>query len=187
MPQRLSHVNCVSPARGDTSQISVAKRDSTFNCVSPASGETSQISVPLRFSDVNCVSPASGETSDIGLVCHLSPCIMPRSNLVRLVACSSPVRAAIPRPSASRRVKSSIASAVITASVGKPRVSRIAAAKLLSGMETTTSFSCAVAVVVSSVAVKNSAKTVMRFFFICVNLLVSCRGNGFGRVPRGFG
>ena len=53
----------------------------------------------------------------------------------------------------------------------------MAAAKLASGIETTTSFSCAVAVVVSSVAVKSRAKTAMRFFFICIDFLVSLHGN----------
>ena len=53
----------------------------------------------------------------------------------------------------------------------------MAVAKLLSGMETTTSFSCAVAVVVSSIAVKSSVKTAMRIFFICIDFLVSFRGN----------
>ena len=70
----------------------------------------------------------------------------------------------------------------------------MAAAKLASGMDTAstspaTAFSTWAVVFVTlskSVAVKSSAKTVMRFFFICVNLLVSCRGNGFGRVQRGF-
>ena len=53
----------------------------------------------------------------------------------------------------------------------------MAAAKLASGMATTISFSSAVAVVVSSVAVKSSVKTAMRIFFICIDFLVSFRGN----------
>ena len=119
---------------------------------------------------------ARGETSDIGLVCHSLPThVLLRPNRVRLVACSSPVRSAIPLPDAPNSVKSSIASAVITASVGKPRASRIAAAKLASGMDPTST--CAVAVVVSSMAVKSSIKTAMSIFFICIDFLVSFRGN----------
>ena len=157
-----------------------------------ASEETSDTPVEARSSSSKFVRRARGDKLDIGFQCHSSLTQLPRrNNPVRLTAYSRPVRSAIPRPYASSSLKSRIASAVIAVPGGKPRASRRAAAKLASGMDTTSPAASTWAVMFvtlsKSAVVKSSAKTVMRFFFICVDFLVSCCGNGFGCVPRGFG
>ena len=178
VPSRFSHVNCMRFTSGETADTAVPGRFSDVNCVRFTSGETSETPVSLRTSDVNCVRFASGETSDIGLVCHSSPTRAPlRFNDVRLSACSSPVRSAIPLPGAANPVKSSIASAVMTASVGKPRASRMAAAKFSSGMET----SCAVAVSLRIDTINTSVKVKSVNFFIIILLVVNVAR---GPVPR---
>ena len=161
MDSRSRYVNCVSPASGETSETAVLLSHSVVNCVSPASGETSETRVPESCSVVNCVRFASGETSETA--------VDPRANPCRLIACSSPVRAVIPLPTALNSVKSSIASAVITASVGRPRVSRIAAAKLPSGMETSACTGCAVN---CARAVNNRVKVKRINFFIWMSPFV---------------
>ena len=192
VPVRSSHLKFVRLATADTSETKGLVSSSVLKFVRCASAETSDTPVEARSSHSKFVRDARGDTLDIGFSRH-SPSIVvaPRSNHVRLTAYSRPVRFAIPRPFASSRVKLRSASDVIAAPGGKPRASRRAAAKLASGMNTTSpAFSTWAVVFVTlskSVVVKSSAKTVMRFFFICVDFLVSWRGNGFGRVARGFG
>ena len=146
-------------------------RSSSVKFVSPASGEISETAVLSRSSSVKFVRLARGNTLDIiGFVRH-SPSIRvsPRFNPVRLTACSSPVRAAIPRPAVSSSVKLRIASAVIAAPAGSSRASRITAANSASGIETS---ACTGGAVNCAKAVNNRVKVKSVNFFIWISPFV---------------
>ena len=86
LPSRLSDVNDVNPASGETSAISLrghpssfpqvfrseSDRSSSVSTVKPANGDTSTISLSLKWSLVSRVSPASADMSAISLSSKLS-------------------------------------------------------------------------------------------------------------------
>ena len=111
----------------------------------------------MRFSHSKFVRLASGEISETS--------VLMRSSHSKLTACSSPVRSAIPRPAAQSSVKWRIASAVIAAPAGSPRVSRITAANSASGIETSACTGGAVNCA-KTVNTKISVKTVNFFIWI---------------------
>ena len=85
------------------------------------------------------VNSISGDKSDtVLLLTGPSPSInsFPRFNLLRLCACSSPVRSVIPLLETSSSDKFSIACVVIVSLEDSLSVCRIAAAKLASGIDT---------------------------------------------------
>ena len=160
--RRSSAANCVNPDSGDTSETPVARRSSAANCVNPDSGDTSETPVKSRISTSNCVSPASGDTSEtpVWLRCSTSNCVSAdrgdqseiallltdpsplmysplRSNAVRFVACSSPVKSFIPRLLTKSRGNANIACVVMASLPDNSRASRTADARFGSGIETT--------------------------------------------------
>ena len=95
------------------------------------------------LSSVRLVKPDRGERSDIWLLFTLiytSPSpdthSVPRSNIVRRVANSSPVKSLMFAFGASRRVKLAISSRVIGAPFALPRRAKMAARRFASGMST---------------------------------------------------
>ena len=137
LPPRCRCASCVNPESVDISAIVLSPRCRFVSCVSPAKGVISEIRICASHNVLSCVSPKSGEKSDTVLLLttrsSASIYAPPRSRCLRWCACSSPVRASIPRLRTSRCVRFSSVSFVIEL----PIFSRIAAAKFGSGMDTT--------------------------------------------------
>ena len=143
-------------------------RFSVVKFVRCANPDTSETPVELRDSPSKFVKRANPDTSDIALLLTYSPLMYsaPRSISFKLIACSSPVRSLIPRFGACSCVKSSIVCSVKSAPGGRPRVSRMAAAKLASGIENA---ACTGGAVNCTKAVNNRVKVRSVNFFIWIS------------------
>ena len=138
LSERDSTSRLVKLDSGVTSDMLFLESLSTSRLVKLDSGATSDMLLLRSLSTSRLVKLDSGERLDISLLFTHSPPTTsgPRSNSVRLIASSSPVRSRIFLFGASRRVKVAISACVIGAPLALPRLSAMTARRFASGMAT---------------------------------------------------
>ena len=127
------------------SDIELLSRSSRFSWFNSARGEISVMELSLRYSRVSWSNPANGEISDTELLLTRRCAVfssVPRSSLVRLVACSSPVKLVMLALLALSSVNLVISSTVMVVPGALPRFSSMTPRRLGSGISTV----CAVTV-----------------------------------------
>ena len=94
---RSRYVRLVSPARGEMSYIELPPRSRYVRLVNSDRGEMSDIKLLQRLSAVRLVNSARGDRSETELLLMKCPSTdtAPRYRLLRLVACSRPVKSVI--------------------------------------------------------------------------------------------
>ena len=138
LPQRYSVIKLVNPESEEMLDIVLPPRFNHVRLVKPAKGAIFDIELFRRRSHVRLVNPIKGERSDTELLLIASTPrpSAPRSNRVRLVACSSPVKLLMLALGASSRVNPAMSAVVMVAPDALPRAFSIAARRFGSGMVT---------------------------------------------------